>query len=139
GHATARALAGRRGGRHLRQRTRRQRRGAGDGNEYLGLVTLPTASPQGGDTGQQEIPFPPAPIEELLRLFVKAVRAHQLYLPNNPVYKGAIEAMRAGFAPIWQHTEDFALRFTETEIRWYDRPVLLEESKSADSLPWTFF
>ena len=102
-------------------------------------MTLPTATPPAGDTGQQELPFPPAPIEALLQLFVKAVRAHQLYLPNNPVYKGAIDAMRAGFAPIWQHTEDFALRFTETEIRWYDRPVLAESSKSADSLPWTFF
>ena len=102
-------------------------------------MTLPTATPPAGDTGQQELPFPPGPIEALLQLFVKAVRAHQLYMPNNPVYKGAIDAMRAGFAPIWQHAEEFALRFTETEIRWHGRPVLVEASKSSDSLPWTFF
>jgi hypothetical protein len=102
-------------------------------------VTLPTATPPAADTGQQEPPFPPAPIEVLLQLFVKAVRAHQLYLPNNPVYKGAIDAARAAFAPIWQHTEDFSLRFTETEMRWYGRPVLTESTKSGDSLPWTFF
>lgn len=102
-------------------------------------MTLPTATPSAGDTGQQEIPFPPAPIEELLRLFVKAVRAHQLYLPNNPVYKGAIDAVRVALAPIWQQTDELPLKFTETEIRWYGRPVMTEATKSADSLPWTFF
>lgn len=102
-------------------------------------MTLPTATPPAGDTGQQELPFPPAPIEELLHLFVKAVRAHQLYLPNNPVYKGAIDAARAAFAPIWAHTDEFALTFTETEIRWLGRPVLVENSKTPDSLSWTFF
>jgi len=101
-------------------------------------VTLPTATPTAG-TGQQDLPFPPAPIEELLRLFVKAVRAHQLYLPNNPVYKGAVDVTRAAFAPIWQQTDELALKFTETEIKWCGRPVLSESTKSADSLPWTFF
>lgn len=101
-------------------------------------MTLPTATPTAG-TGQQDLPFPPAPIEELLRLFVKAVRAHQLYLPNNPVYKGAVDATRAAFAPIWQQTDELALKFTETEIKWCGRPVLSESTKSADSLPWTFF
>ena len=74
-----------------------------------------------------------------MRLLVKAGRAHQLYLPNNPVYKGAIEALRAAFAPIWQLTDEVVFRFTETEIRWFGKPVLVENSKSADSLPWTFF
>src|SRR2546423_10095264 len=87
----------------------------------------------------EEAPFPPGPVEELLRLVVKAGRAHQLYLPNNPVYKGAIDALRGAFPPIWQQTHECALRFTETEIRWFGRPVLVENSKSSDSLPWTFF
>ena len=103
----------------------------------------PAAVPEGSGGGSagtdQAPPFPPAPIEELLRLFTKAVRAHQLYLPNNPVYKGAIEAVRAAFTPIWQQTDELALKFTETEIRWFGRAVLTESSKSADSLPWTFY
>lgn len=90
------------------------------------------------DAAAPELPFSPAPIEELLRLLVKAVRAHQLYMPNNPVYKGAIEAVRAAFPPIWQHADEFALTFTETDIRWLGRPVLSESAKSADSLAWTF-
>jgi hypothetical protein len=78
-------------------------------------------------------------VEELMRLFVKAVRAHQLYLPNNPVYKGAVDAVRNAFAPIWQQTDDLTLKFSETDIKWFTRPVLTENNKSADSLPWTFF
>jgi len=70
---------------------------------------------------------------------VKAGRAHQLYLPNNPVYKSAIDALRGAFAPIWQQTDELVLRFTETEIRWFGRTVFTETSKSGDSIPWTFF
>ena len=40
-------------------------------------------------------PFERERVEELLRLFGKATRAHQLYLPNNPVYKAAHDALRA--------------------------------------------
>ena len=85
-----------------------------------------------------ELPFPPAPVEELLRLLVKAVRAHQLYLPNNPIYKSAIESVRAAFAPIWARTDELPLNFTETEVRWCGRPVLVEAAKTSDSLAWTF-
>lgn len=99
---------------------------------------MPAAGVAGADA-EQELPFPPAPIEELLRSFVKAVRAHQLYLPNNPIYKGAIDTVRAGFPPIWERTDELVLRFSETDIRWLGRPVLVENAKSADSLPWTFF
>jgi HEAT repeat protein len=86
-----------------------------------------------------DAPFAPAPIEELLRLLVKAGRAHQLYLPNNPIYKQALDALRVSFAPIWSQVDEFVLTFTETEIRWYEHPVLSEPTKSADSLPWLFF
>jgi hypothetical protein len=86
-----------------------------------------------------ELPFPTAPVEELLRVLVKAVRAHQLYLPNNPVYRSAIDAVRAAFAPVWQHTDELAINVTETELRWYGRPVLTEQSRSGDSLAWTFY
>src|SRR5206468_410073 len=36
-------------------------------------------------------------------------------------------------------TDELSLRFTESEIRWYGKSVLVESAKSADSLPWTFF
>lgn len=102
-------------------------------------MTSPTAPAHFGGTETLEAPFPPAPIEELLRLLVKAGRAHQLYLPNNPIYKQALDALRASFAPLWSQVDEIALSFTETEIRWYDHPVLSEPTKSADSLPWLFY
>ncbi|MFN2566205.1 MAG: HEAT repeat domain-containing protein [Gemmatimonadaceae bacterium] len=86
-----------------------------------------------------EPPFPPAPVEELARLFVRAIRAHQLYLPNNPIYKGAIDGLRAGFVPIWAHAEEVTLAVSETDFRWFGHVVLEESGKSADSLPWMFY
>jgi len=90
-------------------------------------------------TEREEPPFPPAVVEELLKLLVKGVRAHQLYLHNNPIYLRAIEQLAEGLNTIWQHAEEISLAFTESEIRWSDRTVLSEPAKSADSLPWLFF
>ena len=78
-------------------------------------------------------------VEELLRLFGKAARAHQLYLPNNPVYKTAHDALRAAFVPIWEQTEELALGFTENEVKYEGETVLEEATRSSDSLPWLFF
>ena len=86
-----------------------------------------------------EAPFAPTPIEELLRLIGKASRAHQLYLPNNPIYKGAIDAVRSSFSAIWNQVDDFSLVFTETAISWYNHEVLSEPNKSTDSLAWLFY
>lgn len=90
----------------------------------------------------QEPPFAPAPVEELLRLIVKAARAQQLYLPNNPIYRGALDALRAGFAPIWAETEELPLTITESELLWFGTPVGGETgsaAKSPDNLAWLFF
>lgn len=78
-------------------------------------------------------------IQELLRLFGKAARAHQLYLPNNPVYKAAQEALRAGFLPVWEQADELVLGFTESEVKYCGETVLEEKSKGSDSLPWTFY
>ncbi len=85
-------------------------------------------------------PFSAAPVEELLRLISKAARAHQLYLPNNPIYRRAIENLRAGFPPIWAEVDELTLTITESEIRWFDTPVAGEAgNKSADNLAWLFY
>src|SRR4051812_26045878 len=91
------------------------------------------------DAERAEPPFAPAMVEELMKLLVKGVRAHQLYLHNNPIYVRAIELLGEGLGAIWQHTDEITLAFTESEIRWHDRAVLAEPAKSADSLPWLFF
>ncbi len=78
-------------------------------------------------------------VEELLRLFGKAARAHQLYLPNNPVYQAAQETLRAGFLPIWETTDELVLSFTESEVKYAGETVLEEKTRGSDSLPWIFF
>ena len=84
-------------------------------------------------------PFGRDRVEELLRLFGKAARAHQLYLPNNPVYKSAHEALRAGFAPIWERADELVLAFTEQQVKWGGQTVLEEATRGSDSLPWIFY
>jgi HEAT repeats len=91
------------------------------------------------ETAVAEPPFSPAAVEELLLLVVKAARAHQLYLPNNPIYRGAISTLRAGFAPIWAETDEISLVVSETDIRWCDVSVHKGVAKSSDSLAWLFF
>ncbi len=78
-------------------------------------------------------------IGELLRLFGKAARTHQLYLPNNPVYKTAHDALRAAFAPLWAHVDEIVLTFSESEVKWDGETVLEEASRGSDSLPWIFY
>ncbi|MGE5100332.1 MAG: hypothetical protein ACM3SX_10130 [Deltaproteobacteria bacterium] len=92
------------------------------------------------DPESVEPPFSAAPVEELLRLISKAARAHQLYLPNNPIYRRAIDNLRAGFAPVWTEIDELVLTITESEIFWFDAHVAGEAgNKSSDNLAWLFY
>lgn len=84
---------------------------------------------------------PKAAVEELLRAFMKAARARQLYLPNNPIYRSAIETLRKAFHPVWQQASILTLTIDELELRWEDETVLTDPtgSKSADNLAWLFY
>jgi hypothetical protein len=102
-------------------------------------VTSPSAAPPPRELEHAQLAVDLPLIQELLRLFGKAARAHQLYLPNNPVYKSAQDALRAGFLPIWEQTDELVLSFTENEVRYGGETALEERSKGSDSLPWIFF
>jgi hypothetical protein len=102
-------------------------------------VTTPSAQQPVGELDNAPPQVDPTLVEELLRLFGKASRAHQLYLPNNPVYKAAQDALRAGFSPIWEAADELVLTFTENEVRYAGHTVLEESTKSSDSLPWIFY
>ena len=98
-----------------------------------------TATGQNQELGHQEPPFSSTPVEELLRLVAKAARAHQLYLPNNPIYRGAIDSLRAGFVALWKETDEVTLVIAETEVQWFGVPVTKDTSKSTDNLAWLFY
>jgi HEAT repeat protein len=86
-----------------------------------------------------EPPFPVALVSELMRAFAKAVRAYQLYLPNNPMHARAMEAVKAAFQPVWEETESITIQVTESQLLWLGRAVLEEEERTSDSIPWLFY
>jgi hypothetical protein len=100
---------------------------------------MPSAPQPVGELDNAPPPVDPALVEELLQFFGKAARAHQLYLPNNPVYKAAHDALRTSFSPIWEVADELVLTFTEHEVKYAGETVLEESSKSSDSLPWIFY
>jgi HEAT repeat protein len=92
-----------------------------------------TAQPQAQTTGATA-----SQVAELIAVMVKALRAFQIYLPNNPVYQRAIQNVRAAFTPIWAATDELVLKVVETEFLWEDQ-VVYRQSNKAESLSWSLF
>src|SRR5215208_8309034 len=68
----------------------------------------------------------------------KALRAFQMYMPNNPIYQRAIQNMRAAFQPIWAATDELLLHVVETELVWEEQVVYRQANKN-ESLAWSLF
>jgi len=83
--------------------------------------------------------FPIILVTDLLKSFVKAVRAHQLYLPNNPMHARSLEAVREAFAGIWQKTEEIDIQIVETQLMWEGRVVLDEHERTSDNIAWLLY
>lgn len=86
-----------------------------------------------------ETPFPVALVTDALRLFAKAARAQQMYLPNNPMHARAMDAVREAFLHLWNETDTLELQITDSDLRWLGRPVIEEPGRTSDSLPWLFY
>src|SRR4051812_15664097 len=86
-----------------------------------------------------ELPHGYEAVEELMRLLVKAIRAQQLYAANNPMHKQALDALRTGFANVWNATPDLDLKVGETDLQWSGVSVLADPVKSGDSLAWLLY
>jgi hypothetical protein len=91
------------------------------------------------EQNRPETPFPAAIVEEVFRQLDKTVRAHQLYLHNNPMYLRALEALRATFAPLWKEASSITLQVTDTALTWSGVVVHDQPEKASDSLPWTLY
>jgi HEAT repeat protein len=68
----------------------------------------------------------------------KALRAFQMYLPNNPIYQRAIQNVQAACPPIWTHTEEIVLQISESELVWEEQ-VVYRQANKAESLTWSLF
>ena len=82
--------------------------------------------------------LPTAQIEDLMQVFLKALRATQLYLPNNPVYQRAVDNLRGAFRQVWQATDDLHLDVSEDSLRWEESVVYHQEQRT-ESIAWTLF
>lgn len=82
--------------------------------------------------------LPASQVSELIQGLVKALRAFQMYLPNNPIYQRGIENVRAAFAPIWAATDELVLQVAETDFVWEEQTVYHQLTKS-ESLAWSLF
>lgn len=82
--------------------------------------------------------LPPEQVEELLRTLVKASRAFQMYLPNNPMYHRAAKNLETAFEPVWSAVDELALVVQETDFVW-EGTVVYHQLSKADSLAWTLY
>ncbi|HEY3133112.1 MAG TPA: HEAT repeat domain-containing protein [Gemmatimonadaceae bacterium] len=93
-------------------------------------------------TGADELDEPSFPIvyvTDLLKAFVKAVRATQMYLPNNPMHARALDAVKEAFAAVWQHADELVLQVVETHLDWEGRVVLDEHERTSDNIAWLLY
>ena len=98
-----------------------------------------SVQPNAGEDELDEPSFPVHFVADLLKAFVKAVRAHQLYLPNNPMHARSLEAVREAFAGIWKHTDEIDLQIVETQLKWEGRVVLDEGERTSDNMAWLLY
>ncbi|MFL5402956.1 MAG: HEAT repeat domain-containing protein [Gemmatimonadales bacterium] len=80
----------------------------------------------------------PAQVSELVQAMAKALRAFQMYLPNNPIYQRAIQNLRATFTPVWAATSELIFKVVETELVWQEQ-VIYRQPNKGDSLAWSLF
>lgn len=79
-----------------------------------------------------------SPVEDLMRSFVKGLRATQLYLPNNPVYQQAMGNLQRAFEPVWGVTTELTLDVTESDLVWNGETVLSQPTRT-ESVAWVLF
>jgi hypothetical protein len=101
------------------------------------MTTSATANAEQNELDEPS--FPIILVTDLLKSFVKAVRAHQLYLPNNPMHARSLEAVREAFAGIWQKTEELDIQIVETQLVWEGRVVLDEHERTSDNIAWLLY
>jgi len=77
-------------------------------------------------------------IAELIASIAKALRAFQIYLPNNPIYQRAVQNVQAACTPIWNGLDEIVLKISETELIWEEQ-VVYRQANKAESLTWSLF
>ena len=86
----------------------------------------------------EDVVLPTSQISELLTSLVKAMRAFQMYLPNNPIYQRAAQQVQAAFGPVWAATDRLELQVVETDLQW-EGEVVYQQLSKPDSFAWSLY
>lgn len=76
-----------------------------------------------------------------LRALARAVRAHQLYLPNNPMHTRALQGAREAFGAVWEALPSASalhLAVTEDAFVHDGEAVFTDVARGGEALPWMF-
>lgn len=82
-----------------------------------------------------------AGVQKTRELFVslgKAIRAHQLYDENNPVYQRFVSRLRDGLNELWEILDRLVVQVEENRLTWMGEEVYRSENRS-DSLAFLFY
>ena len=82
--------------------------------------------------------LPASQVAELVNGIVKAMRAFQMYLPNNPIHQRAADNLRAAFVPVWGVLDELVLQVRETELVWEEQ-VVYEQLQKNESFAWLLY
>lgn len=82
--------------------------------------------------------LPVSHVEELVRSIVRALRAFQMYLPNNPMYQRAETQLRDAFPPVWAVLDELTLFVRETDLVWEEQ-VVYEQPARNESFAWGLY
>jgi hypothetical protein len=82
--------------------------------------------------------LPMAEVRDLFVTFTKALRAHQLYDENNPVYQRFVSALRQAFAELWGRVDRLQVGVEEERLTWMGEEVYRVQNRN-DSLAFLFF
>jgi HEAT repeat protein len=91
-------------------------------------------APDGGDLAT-------LPLEEIGSLFVvlsKALRAHQLYDENNPVYQRFVSQLAEALRGLWGEMDRLHVHVEEDRLLWMGEPVYQSSSRT-DSLAFLLY
>lgn len=78
-------------------------------------------------------------VEEALRAFAKALRAVQLYLPNNPTRAQSVEQARQAFVRVWSFLSPLEIHVREASFLVGDRVAYHDVDRGTESLPWLLY
>lgn len=82
--------------------------------------------------------LPMAEVRDLFVTFTKALRAHQLYDENNPVYQRFVSALRQAFSELWGRVDRLQVGVEEDRLTWMGEEVYRVQNRN-DSLAFLFF